>query len=193
MDSRSRPRRLRALLIAAVGTLSVAFESSSSPAESDTMLRRSLIVPLSTVSQFFPDLTRQTSTGRNLMATGNPEATRMVIYEADDGSKKLTITIDQYGSLDDASSAYQQAVKKSQSVPGYKPVRVPTLGQETFAGTVTKDTETHIGLGALDHRLILGATLAGYDATSDIADKLIAVARMQGAAARAAMGSGGSP
>ena len=98
------------------------------------------------------------------------------------GSRKLTITIDQYGSLGDASSAYQQAVKKSQSVPGYKPVRVPTLGQEILCGDQTKDTETHIGLGALDHRLILGATLAaGYDATSDIADKLIAVARMQGA------------
>ena len=75
----------------------------------------------------------------------------MVIYETDDGSKKVTITIDQYGSLGDASSAYQQAVQKSQSVPGYKPIPVPTLGQQTFAGTVTMNAETHIGLGALDH------------------------------------------
>jgi len=189
----SRSGRLIALSIAIAGTLLLACESFSAPATSAGTLSRNVIVPLSDVIRLFPDIVREASTGGNATATGKPKATRMVIYEADDGSKKLTITIDQYGSLDDASSAYQQAVKKSQSVPGYKPVRVPTLGQETFAATVTKDTETHIGLGALDHRLILGATLAGYDATSDIADKLVAVARMQGAAARAAMGSGGSP
>jgi hypothetical protein len=75
----------------------------------------------------------------------------------------VTITIDQHGSVGGASSAYQQAVQKSQSVPGYKPVLVPTLGEQTFAGTVTMGAETHIGLGALDHKLIVGATLAGYD------------------------------
>jgi hypothetical protein len=190
VDSRSRPRRLTALLIAALGTLSLAFQSSSSPATSDTTLPRNVVVPLGTVGRFLPDITRETSTGRNLMATGNPQATRMVIYETDDGSKKVTITIDQYGSEGDASSAYQQAVQKSQSVAGYKPVPVPTLGQQTFAGTVTMDAETHIGLGALDRKVIFGVTLAGYDATSDNADKLVVVARMQGAAAKkAATGS----
>jgi hypothetical protein len=54
-----------------------------------------VVVPLGTVGRFLPDITRETSTGRNLMATGNPQATRMVIYETDDGSKKVTITIDQ--------------------------------------------------------------------------------------------------
>ena len=33
--------------------------------------------------------------------------------------------------------ACRQAVQKSQAVPGYKPVRVPTLGQRTFAAMVT--------------------------------------------------------
>ena len=143
MGSGSRPGRLTALSIAAVGTLSLACESSSSPATSGTTLARNAIVPLSGVSRFFPDIIRETSTGRNLTATGNPKATRMVIYETGDGSKKVTITVDQYGSSSDASSAYQQAVQKSQSVPGFKPVPVPTLGQQTFAGTVTMGAETH--------------------------------------------------
>jgi hypothetical protein len=144
------------------------------------------------VSRFFPDITRETSTGRNSTATGNPKATRMVIYETGEGSKKITITVDRYGSSSDASSAYQEAVQKSQSVPGFKPVPVPTLGQQTFAGTTTMGGETHIGLGALDHKLIVGATLAGYDATPDNAAKLVAVARMQGAAAKRAVGPSGS-
>jgi hypothetical protein len=184
--------RLTALSIAAVGTLSLACESSSSPATSGTTLPRNVIVPLSAVSRFFPDITRETSTGRNLLAIGNPKATRVVIYETGDGSKKVTITVDKYGSLGDASSAYQQAVQQSQSVPGYKPVSVTTLGQKTFAGTVTMGAETHIGFGALDHNLIVGATLAGYDATSDNTDKLVAVARMQGAAAKRVVGPSGS-
>ena len=56
---------------------------------------------------------------------------------------------------------------------------------------MTKGAETHVGLGALDRRLILGATLAGYDATSDITAKLVALARMERGAARAAVGPSG--
>ena len=66
------------------------------------------------------------------------------------------------------------------------------VGQEAFAGTTTKDAETHIGLGVLDHKLIVAATLAGYEATPDNATKLVAVARMQGAAAKRTAGLGGS-
>jgi len=184
MGSGSRPGRLTALLIAMVGTLSLVCESFSAPATPSGTLPRNVIVPLSEVSRLFPDITRETSTGLNLTATGNPKATRLVIYESGDGSKKVTITVDQYGSSRDASSAYKQAVQKSQSVPGFKPVQVPRLGQQAFAGTTTMDAETHIGLGTLDHKLIVGATLAGYDATPDNPTKLVAVARMQGAAAK---------
>jgi hypothetical protein len=191
MGSGSRPGRLTALLIAMVGTLSLVCESFSAPATPSGTLPRNVIVPLSEVSRLFPDITRETSTGRNLTATGNPKATRLVIYESGDGSKKVTIMVDQYGSSRDASSAYKQAVQKSQSVPGFKPVRVPRLGQQAFAGTTTMDGETHIGLGTLDHKLIVGATLAGYDATPDNATKLVAVARMQGAAAKRTVGLGG--
>lgn len=52
--------------------------------------------------------------------------------------------------------------------------------------------ETHIGLGTLDRKLIVGATLAGYDATPDNAAKLVALARMQGATAKRAVGPRGS-
>ena len=183
MGRGSRPGRATALSIATVGTLLLACESFSAPATSGSTLPRNVIVPLSAIARLFPDITRETSTGPDLTATGNPKATRMVIYESGDGAKKVTITIDQYGSSRDASSAYEQAVQKSQSVPGFKPVRVPRLGQRAFAGTTTMDAETHIGLGALDHKLIVGATLAGYDATPDNVTKLVAVARMQGAAA----------
>ena len=192
MGSGSRPGRLTALSIAIVGTLLLACESFSAPVTSGGTLSRNVIVPLSAVTRLFPDIIREASTGRNATATGNPKATRMVIYESGDGSKKVTITVDQYGSPRDASSAYKQAVQKSQSVPGFKPVRVPRLGQLAFAGTTTMDAETHIGLGTLDHKLIVGATLAGYDAPPDNATKLVAVARMQGAAAKRTVGLSGS-
>jgi hypothetical protein len=186
-----RPGRVTALAIATAGMLSLACESFSAPAVSGSTLPRNVIVPLGEVTRLFPDIIREASTGRNLTATGNPKATRMVIYESGDGSKKVTITVDQYGSASDASSAYKQAVQKSQSVSGFEPVRVPSLGQQSFAGTTTKDAETHIGLGVLDHKLIVAATLAGYEATPDHATKLVAVARIQGAAAKRTAGLGG--
>ena len=132
MGSGSRPGRLTALSIAAVATFSLACESSRRlPRPAPHCLAMSSC-PLSVVSRLFPDITRETSTGRNLTATGNPKATRMVIYETGDGSKKVTITVDQYGSSSDASSAYQQAVQKSQSVPGFKPVPVPNVRPTDF-------------------------------------------------------------
>jgi len=180
---------LTALSIAAVGALSLACEAFPSSATPGPTLPRNVIVTLTAVSRLFPEIIRETSTGRNLTATGDPKATRMVIYAIDAGSKKVTITIDQYRSPRDASSAYQQAVQKSQSVPGFKLIPVANLGQQTFAGTVTTVAETHIGLGVLDNKLIVGATLAGYDATPDNTAKLVALARMQVVAAKRTVGS----
>ena len=93
MVSGSRPGLLTALSIATVGTLLLACEGFSAPATSaSTTLPRNVIVPLSEVSRFFPDIIREASTGPDLTATGNPKATRMVIYESGDGAKKVTIT-----------------------------------------------------------------------------------------------------
>ena len=82
--------------------------------------------------------------------------------------------------------------KRVQSVPGFNPVPVPTLGQRAFAGSVTRGAETRVGLGVLDDELIVGATLAGYDATSDNTVKLVGMARMVDAAAKLALGANGS-
>ena len=57
---------------------------------------------------------------------------------------------------------------------------------------MTVGAETHVGLGALDNELIVGATLAGCDATPDNIVKLVALARMEDAAAKMALGPIGS-
>ena len=107
--------------------LLIANGQSPSPANgsakaSDSMLPRKVVVPISTVNRFFPEVTREASTGRNLTAVANAKATRSVIYANSDSSKKVTITVDQYPTASDASSAYQEAVAKSKTVPGFKPV-----------------------------------------------------------------------
>ncbi len=99
----------------------------------------------------------------------------------------MTITVDQYPTASDASSAYQEAVAKSKAVSGFKPVSAENLGQNAFAGTVTQGRETHIGLGALHGVLIVGATLAGYDPTPENTAKLISLSSEEERAAKAAM------
>jgi len=101
----------------------------------------------------------------------------------------VTITVDQYPTASDASSAYQEAVAKSKTVPGFKPVPAEDLGQDAFIGTVTQGEETHIGLGALHGALIVGVTLAGYDPTPENTAKLISVTREEESAAKAALDS----
>ena len=151
------------------------------------MLFRKVVVPISTVSRFFPEVTHEASAGRNLTAVANAKATRSVIYTNSDNSKRVTITVDQYVSSSEASSAYQEAVAKSKTVPGFKPVPAENLGQNAFVGTVTQEGKTHIGLGALHGMLIVGVTLAGYDPTPDKIANLISLTREEENAAKSAL------
>ncbi len=193
MHSRSDLTRLAALLIAITGSLSLATYGQSPPpgngttSASGSVLPRKVVVSISMVNRFFSEVTWEASTGQNLTAVGNPKATGSVIYANSDSSKKVTITVDQYASLTDASSAYQEAVQKSKIVPGFEPVSASDLGQNAFIGTVTQGNETHIGLGTLQGTLIIGATLVGYDPTPDNIAKLVSVTREEEAAAKAAL------
>jgi len=187
-----RPK-FSAVFIAVIESLSLTANGQSpSPANgsakpSDSTLPRKAVVSISTVNRFFPEVTREASTGHNLTAVTNAKATRSVIYTNSDSSKKVTITVDQYPTASDASSAYQEAVAKSKAVSGFKPVSAENLGQNAFAGTVTQGRETHIGLGALHGVLIVGATLAGYDPTPENTAKLISLSSEEERAAKAAM------
>jgi len=195
MNRGSRPAWLAALSIAVAGVLLLAAHGQSSPSggttsTSDSVLSRNFVIPLSVVDEFYPQVAQDAITGQNVTAVGNPKATRSVIYANDDNSKKVTITVDQYESVTDASSAYEQAIEKSK-IPGFKPLSVSNVGQKAFAGTVTIGAETHVGLGALVGKLIVGVTLAGFDATPNNVAKLVALAHKEDAAARAALGASG--
>jgi hypothetical protein len=187
------PRPATSLTIALIGILSLNLyaqspsQSAAATSASGSLLSREVVVPLSVVNRFFPEITREATTGRNLTAVGHAKATRSVIYANSDSSKKVTITVDQYASSSDASSAYQEAVQKSKSVPGFRPIPAENLGQNTFIGTVTQGGETHIGLGALDGTVIVGATLAGFDPTPDTIDKLISMTREEEGVAKTAV------
>ena len=157
-------------------------EESPSPASravgaSHGMLSRDTVVPLSVVTRVFPVITREISTSQNSTAAGQPTATRSVVYANRDNSKKLTISVDQYASPGDALGAYEEAVQKSRSVPGFNPITAPNLGPHTFIGSVTQGAETHIGLGALGGASVVGLTLAGFDLTPDTIAKLVSLAR----------------
>jgi len=172
--------------------LLIAHGQSASPANhseqtSDSVLPRHVVVPISTVNRFFPEVTREASTGRNLTAVANPKATRSVIYANSDSSKKVTITVDEYFTASAASSAYQEAVAKSKTVPGFKPIAAENLGRTGFVGTVTQGGETHVGVGALHGTVIVGATLAGYDPTPENTAKLISLTHEEQRVVTAAM------
>jgi hypothetical protein len=146
-----------------------------------TLLPSNVIVSRTAVSQFFPEVTRTLITGANSTATGTPKATRSVVYANAAGSKKVTISVDQYGSVSEAMAAYKQAVRKSK-IPGMRPLSVPKVGQRAFAGTVTVNGEIHIGLGTVDGVLVVGTTPAGYDATANNTARLVSLTRKENAA-----------
>ena len=183
-------RPLPSLLIALIGTLSVtaygqAISPGAGPASaSDSLLAREVVIPISTVRRLFPQVDQEASTGPHLTAVGGPKATRSVIYANSDNSKKVTITVDEYVSSNDASSAYEEAVQKSKAVPGWTPISAPDLGQNAFMATVTRGEETHIGFGALNGDRILGITVVGYHPTPGTILKLRSLAREEEATAK---------
>ena len=196
----SRLRRLTAPSIAVVAAISLAACGGSSSTTSSTgsttgasgsTLPLNVIVPLSVVHRYFPEITQQSSTGPNASAIGKPTGTRQAIYANGDGSKKITLSVDQYASASDASSGYRQAVQGSQSAPGAKPAPPPSdLGQQAFAGTSQVGTEMHFGLGVLDGQLIVAATYADFPVTPDNSANLVALTGMEDAAAKQVLGAG---
>ena len=178
---RNGPRLIKfAAVLIAVSEVLLLMADGQSPSAAkaaDSILPRNVVVATNVVNRFFPEVTSEASTGRNLTAVGNPKATRSVIYANSDSSRKVTISVDNYATQSDASSAYQEAVAKSKTVPGFKSVPSENLGRDAFVGTVTQGGETHIGIGALRGTLIIGATLAGYDVTPENIARLISLTR----------------
>jgi hypothetical protein len=181
-----------ALTIAVVTSIAGCGGSSGGLPPPNPLLPRNYVVLLSIVNQYFDSITKQDSTGKDSTAQGDPNATRAVFFIDDADTQKVTITVDRYNSTSDAGSAYQTALEKSEEVPGFTPIAIPAVGQQSFAGSVTQGIETHVGLGALDGKFVFGATLAGFDATPDTTpdniDNLVGLTRAENAAIDAAAG-----
>ncbi|HEY6487132.1 MAG TPA: hypothetical protein VIX83_12165 [Candidatus Cybelea sp.] len=139
----------------------------------------SAVLDLTAVRSYFPEITRLAQTGADTNAQGDAASSRSVFYENGGGSKRVTISVDRYGDAAAAASAYASARKKSEEVPNFKALKVPNLGARTFAGTVTMKGETHIGLGVLSGDFVVGATLAGFDASHASASKLVSMSRAE--------------
>ena len=73
-------------------------------APSASLLPRNTVVPVSAVTKYFPDITKEASTGPNDTSVGKPIASRSVVFASADGKKKVTVSVDQYAS--DAAAAY---------------------------------------------------------------------------------------
>ena len=160
-DWLSRGSRAAMLSVTTIALLSLAACGDDSTTASSVLLPRNAVVPVSEVTRYFPDITKEAGTGPNETSVGKPIASRSVVFTSADGKKKVTLSVDQYANAGDAASAYQTAVQGSKAAPGFKPAESPNLGQEAFAGSSQVGAEMHFGLGARDGALIMSATHAG--------------------------------
>lgn len=183
------------LLIAAVVALSLPAcgngndnsESTSETSSGSTLLPPNVVLTLSEVKEVLPEMSQETSTGEDETALGNPTGTRSVTYATDDSSQRVVISVAQYQSSEDASSAFQEAVQGSLEAPGGEGETVSDLGEKAFIGTSAQGGETHVGGGALYSELIVIVTLQGYDGTNQNKAKVTELIRMQAAAAKRAL------
>lgn len=147
-----------------------------------------VLITSDVVQNYFPELARQHTPTENPDAAGTPEATRMAIYEGDDG-RKVTLSADRYPSSDSASAAFELAIDKSEAVQGFVALPAPVdIGDRAFAGIVSQGDDTHIGYGALTGEYVIGVTSAGYPATTENTARLIDLTRAAVERAQAAQG-----
>jgi hypothetical protein len=202
MRNTRRLLRLAVISIVGVGVVSFAAcndDSSSKKGQSTTTegaaaptLPRDTVVPLNVVTQYFPEVTQEASTGPNETVVGKPAGSISVVFTTSDPEQKVTLSVDQYASARDASAAYKKAVEGSEAAPGYTPAPAPNLGQQAFAGTSQVGEQMHFGLGALDGKLIMSATYAGLPVTADNSNNLITLGGLVLDAAKQALGPSGS-
>ena len=182
--NRSRGPLAAVLLIAAV------FPPLAARGEDEKVLARDTVVPLSVVTQYFPDVIVEAGTEPNQTSVGNATASISVIFTSPDGKKKVTLSIDEYATAADAAAAFQTAVKASEVAPGYKQAATPELGEEALAGSSQVGAEQHFGLGARDGKLIVSATHAGdIPVTPDNTNNLIRLSGEELATAKQALGN----
>jgi hypothetical protein len=172
----NRQRGPRAVVFSVAATALLSLAACGDAGSSAQLLPRDTVVPVSAVTKYFPDVTEEASTGLNETTVGKPVASRSVVFTSADGKKKVTLSVDQYASVNDAAAAFQTAVQGSKAAPGFSPAATPTLGEEAFAGTSQVGAEMHFGLGARDGRLIMSATHAGdIPVTSDNSNNLVSL------------------
>src|SRR5262245_50062817 len=123
MKRQLRPRAVMLPVAAIALSLLSACGDDSSPnppaadAVSASLLARETVVPVSVVTQYFPDVSTEASTGANETSVGKPVASRSVVFTSPNGKKKVTLSVDQYATESDAASAYQTAVEGSKARP----------------------------------------------------------------------------
>ncbi len=135
--------------------------SKQTPPAAARMLPRETIVLVSTVTRHFPDVTEEVAAGPNETSVGNATGSISVVFTDGDGTMKVTLSVDEYASTEDAKAAFLTAVRASEAAPGFRLSGAPKLGQDAFAGSSQVGAEMHYGLGARDGRLIVSATHAG--------------------------------
>lgn len=190
--NRQRGSRAVVLPVAAIALLSLAACGDAAD-PSAQLLPRNSVVPVSVVTKYFPDVINEASTGPNETSVGKPIGSISAVFTSADGMKKVTLSIDQYASANDAAAAYQTAVQGSKAAPGFKPAVTPDLGQEAFAGTSQVGTEKHFGLGARDGTLIMSATHAGdIPVTPENSNSLVRLGGEELTVAKQVVGTPGS-
>ena len=148
-----------------------------SKAAAEPALRRDMFVSLGVVSQFFPEMTRYAFDPKP-SAWGNPVATATANYGSADGSKRIALNVGQYDHASEAILAYERASQKAQATES-DTIAIANVGQQVFAGATGRGANADIEMTTVEDTLVVGATLAGYEVTTENISKLADLVRKE--------------
>ena len=143
--------------------------AGDSPARGDAPqpLPRDAVLSVAAVHAVIPEMSYEADTGPNVTVMGTPVANRAVTFNSADDRQRIVLSVDQYGSADDARRAFDEAALASSQVPGVEVDSVSGLGEKALIGVATQGNETHVGGGALFGDLIVIATLQFFEGSDE--------------------------
>ena len=143
--------------------------AGDSPEQGDVPqpLPRDAVLTVAAVQAVIPEISYEAETGPNVTVMGTPVANRAVTFSSADDRQRIVLSVDQYGSADDARRAFDEAALASSQVPGVEVDSVSGLGEKALIGVATQGNETHVGGGALFGDLIVIATLQFFEGSDE--------------------------
>jgi len=155
-------------------------DGATGPDAAAAVLPDNAVIPLSAVQQVFPTLSVSLTGGHDPRALGAPLATRRAQFAEPTAIPRLTVTVAEYVSEDDAFTTFTDLIEVLRNTPGSVGLGRPDVGQDSRANVIRPRTgPLVVTVAARKWRMIIQVSTTRSTYSRDHLERLVKLARQQ--------------